>query len=721
MQADIAHNILIQCPVQVASNASMWQRNRNYGATMATSCDAALAFAATVLLAASCARRVDAPVAPLVADGPAVAADEAPAATHDAPAVPDDPPTEAETPAARPYDPLAVPPDIEIRPADYTVRDAKRRREIPVRVYLPPASTAAPVVLFSHGLGGSRKGCTYLGTHWAARGYAAVFLQHPGSDEAVWKDAPPRARRATLERAASTRNFLLRMGDVPAVLDQLAAWNERESNPLRGRLDVTRVGMSGHSFGAVTTQAVSGQAFGGRTPRPDPRIRAALLFSPSIPKRGGPAAAFGGVRIPWMLMTGTRDESAIGRTDVAARRAVYPALRCEKYELVLHDAEHSAFTDRALPGEAQKRNPNHHRVILALSTAFWDAALRDSDPARAWLRGDGPRSILQPRDEWQFDLPPRTSARRARTSPPALGPGDHTVRLTVGGIERAYLVHVPPRSTARAPLPVVLMLHGGGGKSGAAARETGWSAKADAEGFLAVYPDALPRDRSRPGRFVGNPRLWNDASGRFHDDANAVDDVGYLAAVLDDLAAKLDVDARRVFVTGFSNGASMTFRLGAELSRRVAAIAPVAGACWLKAITLRRPVPMCYITGTEDPLNPIAGGVPKTARGGLQLGAGKRKPPVRDSILAWARANGCSTEPSRVSEKGGVRTEVYGPGRGGARVIYIAVERLGHTWAGGKSLLPEFMVGKTTDRISATDVIWQFFREHSMGAAQDPK
>ena len=82
--------------------------------------------------------------------------------------------------------------------------------------------------------------------------------------------------------------------------------------------------------------------------------------------------------------------------------AVYPALKCEKYELVLDGAEHSAFTERALPGEAGKRNPNHHRAILALSTAFWDAYLMGIAPAREWLQGDGPRSVLEEKDCWQF-------------------------------------------------------------------------------------------------------------------------------------------------------------------------------------------------------------------------------------------------------------------------------------------------------------------------------
>lgn len=95
------------------------------------------------------------------------------------------------TPAAsRSYDPLAVSAQPRQAPLDLTVRDEERRREIPLRIYLPAATAPAAAVLFSHGLGGSREGNAYLGTHWASRGYVAVFLQHPGSDKSVWRDKP---------------------------------------------------------------------------------------------------------------------------------------------------------------------------------------------------------------------------------------------------------------------------------------------------------------------------------------------------------------------------------------------------------------------------------------------------------------------------------------------------------------------------------------------------
>ena len=304
------------------------------------------------------------------------------------------------------YDPLRVSQDAELRFSDFTVNDAKRNRDLPIRVYQPPkerGTDVAPVVVFSHGLGGTREGSPFLGKHWAARGYVAVFVQHPGSDDSVWKDLPVAKRMAAMQEAASVKNSLLRMQDVTAVLDQLAKWNEEPTHVLARRMNAKSVGMSGHSFGAQTTQAISGQSFGmvGQ-PMAETRIKAAIIMSPSLPPRGDGKAAFAKVKLPWFLMTGTLDGGVIGNQTPETRRSVFPLLPPgDKFELVLDKAEHSVFTDRALPGEKEPQNPNHHRVILAVSTAFWDAYLRDDQAAKQWLTGNGPRSLMDSADLWQ--------------------------------------------------------------------------------------------------------------------------------------------------------------------------------------------------------------------------------------------------------------------------------------------------------------------------------
>ncbi len=298
------------------------------------------------------------------------------------------------------YDPLAVS-KASTEQKDLMINDTKRSREIPIRIYLPADRTAAPVVLFSHGLGGNREGSAFLGKHWASRGYVAVFLQHPGSDDSVWKGVPLAERMAALKKAAGLKEFLMRVQDVPAVLDQFEAWNKDTAHAYSGRFDMEHIGMSGHSFGAVTTQAVSGQVAPVGKGFTDDRIKAAVIMSPSGPANGNTKQAFGSVRIPWMLLTGTKDSSIINEADAKTRLIVFPDLSSgSKYQLVLDKAEHSAFTERPLPGETEKRNPNHHRAILAVSTAFWDAYLRSDKDARLWLDSDTAKSVLEKDDQW---------------------------------------------------------------------------------------------------------------------------------------------------------------------------------------------------------------------------------------------------------------------------------------------------------------------------------
>lgn len=306
--------------------------------------------------------------------------------------------------ASAKYEPLALPDNSKPKTLDLTLGGEKGGRDLPLRVYLPVSRSPAPVVLFSHGLGGSREGNAYLGEHWAARGYISVFVQHPGSDDSVWREKPMGERMKALNQAASLENFMARVKDIHRVLDGLEKFNTTTNSQLFGRLDLQRVGMCGHSFGALTTQAVSGQHFPmGDALMKEPRIKAAIMFSPSAPRRGDAQEAFGQVKIPWLLMTGTKDTAPIGNATLESRYAVFPALPAGgKYEVVLYNAEHSAFSDRALPGDREKRNPNHHLVILALSTAFWDAYLRGDQEAKAWLDGEGPSSVLEKEDRWQM-------------------------------------------------------------------------------------------------------------------------------------------------------------------------------------------------------------------------------------------------------------------------------------------------------------------------------
>ena len=296
------------------------------------------------------------------------------------------------------YDPLRVP-EARITSLTLEVKDTVRERVLPLRIYQPVAAKPAPVILFSHGLGGSRDANAYLGNHWAKRGYLAVFVQHPGSDEGLWKNWPQDERMAAMNRGASVTSFLERTKDIPAVIDALMLWNDEAGNPMSGRMDLKHLGMSGHSFGSVTTQALAGQAGpGGKARFLESRISAAVMMSPSIPAAGDPAAAFASIRMPCLLLTGTEDSSAFRNMGAEDRLKVFPNLRnAPAWQVVFDKAVHQSFGDRGQEGN------RYHAAILALTTAFWDAELRGDRRAKAWLNGDGARSVLKPEDRWSVN------------------------------------------------------------------------------------------------------------------------------------------------------------------------------------------------------------------------------------------------------------------------------------------------------------------------------
>jgi len=281
--------------------------------------------------------------------------------------------------------------------------DESRSRTVPVKVYLPETDASQPVIVFSHGLGGSRNNSVYLGKHWAEAGYVAVFVQHIGSDESVWKDVRPAERMAALKGAVGLKPTLDRFSDIPFVLDTLEQWNAEEDHPLFGKLDLEHIGMTGHSYGAATTQAMMGQKYPGDREAGESRFDAFMLMSPSDGKRVNGVAAFGHITAPVLCMTGTEDGSPIDPTQKPeSRRFVYASLpEGDAYELVFDGGDHMAFSDRTLTGE-QQREPRFHPAIQKISTKFWDAYLRDDAEAKAWLKSEKvvPETGLSEADIW---------------------------------------------------------------------------------------------------------------------------------------------------------------------------------------------------------------------------------------------------------------------------------------------------------------------------------
>jgi predicted dienelactone hydrolase len=267
----------------------------------------------------------------------------------------------------------------------YEWQDASRNREVPVTVYSPkPDKGPYPVIIFSHGLGGSRDGYEYLGRHWASQRFVSVHLQHKGSDTDAWKGStqPYQDLRSA---AMSPMNALNRPKDVSFAIDRLEKLNAADPQ-WKGRLDLKRIGVAGHSFGAYTALASVGQV-----PRlADPRIRAAIPMSAPVTDRPGAnyEEVYAKIKVPCLHMTGTHDDSPIGNTTAPQRRVPFDHIRgCDQYLLILSNAEHMAFSDSKL--SAARRNPRHHELILQSSTAFWNAYLKDDRAAKEWFTAGG--------------------------------------------------------------------------------------------------------------------------------------------------------------------------------------------------------------------------------------------------------------------------------------------------------------------------------------------
>lgn len=276
-------------------------------------------------------------------------------------------------------------------------------RVVPVKVYWGTDEKPLPVVLFSHGLGGSRDNNAYLGEYWAQAGYVAVFMQHAGSDEDVWKSVPVRNRLGALKSATGAKTSIDRFNDVPLVIDRLESWNVKKGHALERRMDLDRIGLCGHSYGAVTTLALAGQRYPLNRTMEDERIDAFLAMSPQPGKRLPPKRAFGHPSKPTLCMTGTEDGSPINaKLEPADRQKVYQALKPgDKFQLVLEGGEHFAFGDS--PG-LRTRNPKHHLAIQEISLRFWNAYLKDDGKAQAWLQSMKPiaETGLGSADVWEW-------------------------------------------------------------------------------------------------------------------------------------------------------------------------------------------------------------------------------------------------------------------------------------------------------------------------------
>jgi len=274
--------------------------------------------------------------------------------------------------------------------------DKKRDRTIPYLLYRPQILEGSyPLVIFSHGLGGSRYAASYLGEHLAQRGYICFHIQHPGSDESVWKGATSKEEiMRRLQASIKVRkNALNRLKDVPFVVDKLIQLNKQDP-ALKDHLDVAHIGMAGHSYGGRSTLFAAGERIGKlKLSFKEPRIKAGIILSPNIPNQQADLTKiYQKVAIPLLHITGTDDKIPfpIGNTISPTQRQLpYQHIaNSDQYLLVLADATHTTFSGR-MPEDLQDAAYEHHiRAVQKASTLFFDSYLKENDSACLKLQKD---------------------------------------------------------------------------------------------------------------------------------------------------------------------------------------------------------------------------------------------------------------------------------------------------------------------------------------------
>lgn len=273
------------------------------------------------------------------------------------------------------------------------------------------------------------------------------------------------------------------------------------------------------------------------------------------------------------------------------------------------------------------------------------------------------------------------------------------------GRMRTYLIHIPPSYNKEKLIPLVIALHGGGGDGKRVEKITLMSQQSDKDGFVLVYPDAIEGH-------------WNDgrAVNKYRSHRENIDDVGFISVLIDVLAEDYNIDMKRVYVTGSSNGGLMSNRLACELTDRITAIAPVIGSI-AENIAARclptRPIPVLMINGTNDPMVPWEGEYVRFGR--KKLG---KILSIPETVNFWVSHNGCLPMPeitweSDIDPEDGTRVRkiVYGKCKDGVEVVLYEIQGGGHTWPRSPRYLPKFIFGKTSQDIDANQTIWRFFKK----------
>ena len=278
-------------------------------------------------------------------------------------------------------------------------------------------------------------------------------------------------------------------------------------------------------------------------------------------------------------------------------------------------------------------------------------------------------------------------------------PGDYTFSIAHDGLTRLYRVHVPQRYSAATPAPLVLAFHGGGGDMNymASDKNYGLISKADAEGFVVVFPNGYSKLNS--GKFA----TWDAGTCCAAARDQNVDDVGFVRKIIGNVTHQLNIDRKQIYATGMSNGGMLTYRLACEMADTFKAIASVAGTDNTTSCAPKAPISILHIHAKNDDHVLYSGGAGKTFRDMSKVADFTSVPAT---IAKWVKLNSCNPTPQRVLETPGAYCDKYTQCRGNVAVQLCVTDTVGHSWPGGTKVRGD---ERPSQAISADDVMWTFF------------
>lgn len=285
---------------------------------------------------------------------------------------------------------------------------------------------------------------------------------------------------------------------------------------------------------------------------------------------------------------------------------------------------------------------------------------------------------------------------------PLSQPGDHRLSLQHNGLTRHYRVHIPASYTGHQAVPLLVVLHGGGGSMDYQADDAAYGqiTQSEQNGHIAVFPNGVSKHKR--GKFA----TWN--AGKCCADArdSNADDVGFIRRMLEQLTQTLNIDRQRIYATGMSNGGMLAYRLACEMADVFSAVAAVAGTDNTLQCSPARPISVLHFHARNDERVRFDGGAGFSQRAMDKVTPFKSVPAT---VGEWVQHNHCRTGAQRVLDVAGAYCERHTPCAGGAEVQLCVTETGGHAWPGGSKAHAR---EAPSQAISANAVMWAFFNRH---------